>query len=243
MAEEQKQSWWKSLPGLLTAASGFVAALSGLVAGLNQLGVFRREEPAPQVVREAPAAGDSTAQHSAAPVTGGSASSAGPAAAPAQPLAPSAGTPSKPPTAASPGAVSPSAPAPAAAPRPPSSADTIPAGSQRLPKGTTLELTLLSRTCAPPAGQRRFTARLAAPVKVDGATVLPARTTAVLHIRRAVSPAAPQVRLDSLVGPDLALAVPPSQVRLRRDVVSGTCLPADARITVTLSAATTVRRR
>ena len=89
MAEEQKQSWWKSLPGLLTAASGFVAALSGLVAGLNQLGVFRRDQPAQQVVGVAPAARDSTAQHSGAPVTGGSASSAAPA--PAPPLHPIGG--------------------------------------------------------------------------------------------------------------------------------------------------------
>lgn len=240
MAEEQKQSWWKSLPGLLTAASGFVAALSGLVAGLNQLGVFRRDQPAQQVVGVAPAARDSTAQHSAAPVTGGSASSAGPA--PAPPLTPSAGAPSKAPTASSPRPASPPASEPAA-PRPANSADTAVAGSQRLPKGTALELAVPSRICAPPDGQRRFTARLAAPLKLDGATVLRANTTAVLHIRRAGSAAAPQVRLDSLVEADAVIAVPPSQVRFRRDAVSGTCLRADARITVTLGAATTVGRR
>jgi len=49
VADEPKQPWLKSIPGVLTAATGFIAALSGLVAGLNQLGVFQRE-PAPAVL-------------------------------------------------------------------------------------------------------------------------------------------------------------------------------------------------
>ena len=99
-----------------------------------------------------------------------------------------------------------------------------------------------SRTCAPESGLKRFTARLVTPVKVDGATVLPANATAVLHIRRAGSPAAPQARLDSLVARDLAVAVASSDVRLRRSAVNGTCLRANARITAILGATVTVRR-
>ena len=74
MADEQKPSRWKSLPGVLTAATGFVAALSGLVAGLNQLGVFRREPPAAQAVSAAPAPRGSTHRDSAAAVIAESAS-------------------------------------------------------------------------------------------------------------------------------------------------------------------------
>ena len=238
MAEEQRQSWWKSLPGLLTAASGFVAALSGLVAGLNQLGVFRRDQPAPQVV-------------AVAPVTGGSTSSAAPASAagPARSTTAEGGS-STAPARAAPRRAVPAAPAPAAAPvtapRPGPAADTVAgaaAGPQRLPKGATLELLVPKRTCAPEEGQKRFTARLVAPVKVGDATVLPANTPAILHLRRAGSPAALRVRLDSVVGPDVALAVPASDVRLRRGAASGTCLRADARIAVTLGAAAAVRRR
>ena len=71
-----------------------------------------------------------------------------------------------------------------------------PAGT-RLAKGTMLELTVPARTCAPEDGQRRFTARLASPVRASGATVLPAGTTAVLHLRRGGNPVAPRARLDS----------------------------------------------
>src|SRR5215213_795297 len=77
MANEQPPSWWKSLPGILTAATGFVAAMSGLVAGLNQLGVFRREEPPPQVVGTAPAARESTSQEMEPLVSSGASSTAG----------------------------------------------------------------------------------------------------------------------------------------------------------------------
>ena len=83
MADEQKHPWYKSVPGVLTAATGFVAALSGLVAGLNQLGVFKRE-PAPVTV-VAPAPPDSAARQRAAGTAGGSSSSAAPASAPRVP--------------------------------------------------------------------------------------------------------------------------------------------------------------
>ena len=99
----------------------------------------------------------------------------------------------------------------------------------RLAKGTVLELTVPARTCAPEDGQRRFTARLASPVRASGATVLPAGTTAVLHLRRGGNPVAPRARLDSLVRPDLAVAVPTSQVQIPRGSVNGVCLRADAR--------------
>ena len=214
MADEQRPSWWKSLPGILTAATGFVAALSGLVAGLNQLGAFRQEQPAPQVVSAAPAPRESTPDKPAAPAADGGASST------ARPTAPAAGRPVAPP------AVTPPVSTPA-----------------RLPKGTALELAVPGRTCAPASDAERFTARLVTPVKVGGTTVLPANTTAILHLRRAGSPAAPQVRLDSLVRQDMALAMPPSDVRLRRGATSGACLRANARITVTLGAAVTLRRR
>ena len=46
---EQKTGWWQTVPGLLTAAAAFIAALTGLLTGLNQLGVFERaREPAEQ---------------------------------------------------------------------------------------------------------------------------------------------------------------------------------------------------
>lgn len=216
MANEQKPSWWNSVPGMLTAATGFVAALSGLVAGLNQLGMFRREEPAPQAVATTPAPPATTAVEPAAPVTGKPASSTAPAPAPK----PRAGTGAD--TAATAGSG-------AAAPR-------------QLPKGTALELTVPVRTCAPAKGTRRVSARLSAPVTVNGDTLLLANTTAVLRLQRSGSQAAPQVRLDSLVRQDMALAMPRSDVRLRGDAVNGSCLRAHARLTATLTAAVPLGR-
>jgi hypothetical protein len=211
MANEQKPSWWNSVPGMLTAATGFVAALSGLVAGLNQLGMFRREEPAPQVVATAPAPPASTPVEPAAPAAGKSASS--------------------------------TAPAPAPAPKPrAATADSGAAAPRQLPKGTALELTVPLRTCAPAKGTRRVSARLAAPVTVNGDTLLPANTTAVLRLQLSGSRAALQVRLDSLVRQDMALAAPRSDVRLRGDAVNGACLRAHARLTVTLAAAVPLGR-
>ena len=249
MADEQHPSWWKSLPGILTAATGFVAALSGLVAGLNQLGVFRRDEPPAQVVGTAPVARESTPEEVGPQVASGASSTAdsvaadaeGPASVPNQvesvqprlpsssvgPGAPSAGPMARPPAAA------PASP-PAAAPASPPS---------RLAKGTVLELTVPLRSCAPAQGARRVSARLAAGVKSGGEILLPANTTAVLRLQRGGSREALQVRLDSLVRQDLALAVPPSNIRLRGDAADGLCLRAHSRMTVTLGAAVTLRRR
>jgi hypothetical protein len=204
---------WRSLPAVLTGATAFVAALTGLAAGLGQLRVFKRAQ-APQTVAMVPAGQNTIRDQSAAPITGGSTSSA-----------------ARVTTAQPPGPASPSRPATEA----PAVPDTS-AGESRLPKGTVLELEVPSRTCAPADGQRRFTARLAAPVRLNRATVLPVGTTAVLRIRRSQSSSAPQARLDSLVGPSLALAIPSSQVRSPRNATNGACLRTDARISATLSA-------
>ena len=37
------QSWWQTLPGILTALAGIMTALTGLILALNQVGVFSRE--------------------------------------------------------------------------------------------------------------------------------------------------------------------------------------------------------
>jgi hypothetical protein len=209
MAGEEKPSWWKSVPGLLTAATGFVAALSGLVAGLNQLNVFRRDAPAPQVVATAPAP---------------------PASAAAEPTATAADKPA-------PSTTSRPAPAPAPKQRIGITDSAAAAAPRQLPKGTALELTLPSRVCAPAKGTRRVPARLAAPIIVNGDTLLPAATTAVLRVQRSGPRSAPQVRLDSLVAHGDAFPVSRSDVRFRGDAVDGSCLRARARMTVTLSAA------
>ena len=79
-------------------------------------------------------------------------------------------------------------------------------------------------------------------VRVEGTTLLPAGTTAVLRLRRGGSSDAPVVRLDSLLREDQAMAVPAANVRLRRGAGAGNCLRADARITATLTAAMPLRR-
>lgn len=224
MADEPKQPWYKSVPGMLTAATGFVAALSGLVAGLNQLGAFKRA-PAPVTV-SAPAPPQS------AGTAGGSSSSATPAGpemgGPLVPVAraPSAGARSPTPTVPAPAA-------PPATPRP--ATDTTTARVSRLPKGALLELAVSDRICAPAEGRQRFTARLTSPVKSGGATVLPTGTTAVLRLRRGGSSGPPEARLDSLVGPQVAAAIPSSSVRIRRGA-AGDCLRADARLAARLGA-------
>ena len=251
MSDEPKQPWIKSLPGILTAATGFIAALSGLVAGLNQLGLFKRTEPPPVQVVASPARDTLRAGVESATV-GGSTSSARapePVAVPPGAPAPTAGTrvpASRPPAAAS---APPSKPAPVpapgsapdSAPRTAPSADSTSLVQSRLPKGTVLELTVPARTCAPADGAQRFTARLAAPVKLGGATVLPTNTVAVLRLRR--DGAAPAARLDSLLPAGGGTAVSASTIRIRRGAASGQCLKADARLAATLTAPVTLRRR
>jgi len=239
VTEDQKQLWWKSLPGVLTAATGFVAALSGLVAGLNQLGVFRREPAPAQVVGPGPTSRGVSARDSSEKVRGGSSSSAAGSGSDTGRSVTPGGAP---PTSTSTRAPSHST-APAGAP--PTRADTAAekaAAESLLPKGTSLDLEVRARTCAPSNGQKRFTARLASAVKDGGATVLPSGTTAVLHLRRAES-SQPQVRLDSLIWTDLAVSVPSSNARVRRGADGEACLRAGARITATLGTSVPLPRR
>jgi hypothetical protein len=56
-AEAVVVSFWKSLPGILTAAGGFVASISGLLIGLSQAGLIgpkseRAQEERPQQFTE-----------------------------------------------------------------------------------------------------------------------------------------------------------------------------------------------
>ena len=241
VADEQRQSWWRSVPGHLTAASGFIAALSGLVAGLNQLGVFRREPPAAQqVVGIAPRRATARPilrrrlrrgrlEHRSGPDDHNRA--AGPSTPGRRPAAPRRGHVAVEARAA--GAPPPRDTVKCWTRQPP-----LPSASRRARAragGAGADL----RACGRPAALHGAAGDAG---KVGAATVLPANTTAVLQVRRAGSPAAPQVRLDSLGRAD-ADAVPPSQARLRPDAANGTCLRADARIMVTLGAAMTVGRR
>jgi hypothetical protein len=227
VTDDPKQPWHKTLPGVLTAATGFIAALSGLVAGLNQLGVFRQEPPPSAVVGMSPTPSDKTAQDTS-PARSGDLP-------PPSVVEPSPGSPSTPTS-----VPRPAEPAPRAAPRPTHpapAADTATSSTAgRLAKGTVLQLTVPERTCAPEQGQRRFTARLTSPVRSSGGVVLPAGTTAVLHLRRAGTPAAPRARLDSLVRSGSALAIPSAQVQIPRGSVNGVCLRTDGRVSAVLGA-------
>jgi hypothetical protein len=241
MAEQQKSSWWSSVPGLLTAATGFVAALSGLVAGLNQLGLFRRDEPVARVEVTAAAPRESMPEpeeHTAAvtPATG----TAVPAPRPAAPAA----TPVPRAAAPRPAAPAPEVDAPVASAAPADSVkDTTSARSDEravvLPARTELELATALRVCAPASGQRRFTALLAAPARGQGGASLPAGTPAVLRIRRGESDRL-QVRLDSLLLRGGSVAVHRSTVSLPRGAVTDGCLRAGARVRATLSASVTI---
>jgi hypothetical protein len=231
VADEPKQPWYKSIPGILTAATGLIAALSGLVAGLNQLGVFRRDPPA-AVVSTTPAPADNTAQDTVRDFAG-----VRPMTPPGAALRPPAPNPAPPQSGAS--------DKPSTAPKPTRqapAADTANTGSVLVPKGTALSLTVPTRTCAPAEGARRLTARVAAAVEVNGATVIPAGTTAVLRLRRAADQPIPRVRLDSLVRSGRALPVSSSQVQIPRGWASGVCLRAGARLTAVLGDAVAVPR-
>lgn len=246
MADEPKQPWYKSVPGTLTAATGFIAALSGLVAGINQLGLFKRDHPAPQAAA-APAPATGAAAAPSTVTSGGSSNADGSQAKGEESSTAPPGATIKPQRAVSPTA--PPAPSTAGAPKPaPSAAVPTPAPAatdtaarlQRLPSGTRLELAVPARTCPADGKEQRFTARLTAPIRVGGAVVLPANTTAVLHAKKNGS-AAPDVRLDSLIRQRQPFAVPSSDVEVTRGAGGG-CLRAGARLAVTLTAPVTVRR-
>ena len=245
---EPRQPWYKSVPGILTAATGFIAALSGLVAGLNQLGVFRREPPPGAVVGTSPAPADNTAQDSAGFARGVAADSAaaGPATPPRTAPQPAASPEARPRPPAPPSGAAPPQPAdgtkPSKAPRP-ASTDTAGTASIVLPKGTAIALAVPSRTCAPAEGARRFTARVSSPVEVSGAAVIPAGATAALRLRRSPDSPPLRARLDSLVRSGRALPISVAQVRIPRGAVSGSCLEPGARLTVVLGEPVTLPRR
>lgn len=65
----KSQSWWQTLPGILTALAGIMTASTGLILALNQVGVFSRAStsasPTPTAVLSVspsakPAAGSAT---------------------------------------------------------------------------------------------------------------------------------------------------------------------------------------
>ena len=55
----KSQSWWQTLPGILTAVAGFITASTGLIVALNNMGVFSHDSksasptPTPTVVLSA----------------------------------------------------------------------------------------------------------------------------------------------------------------------------------------------
>lgn len=66
--DDRSGSWWKTLPGVLTATAAVVTATTGLIVALHQIGVFDRNDPAPaQAVSSAPSepSGAPTGAHSA----------------------------------------------------------------------------------------------------------------------------------------------------------------------------------
>ena len=49
MDEEKPQSWWKTLPGIMTAVTAFLTAITGLIVALHQTGMFSGvQEPSPK---------------------------------------------------------------------------------------------------------------------------------------------------------------------------------------------------
>ena len=242
MADEPKPSWWKSVPGTLTAATGFIAALSGLVAGINQLGVFRRESPAAQVVGTAAAP-----RHTGESTPPGRRAGDERSRLEHRPRADTRGSRPRPsvhqriPTPCV-TVETRTAPRERPAPRTRSgrrhrSGDTrAPAeGHDTRARGSLSNL----RARIGPRSLHRSARGTGQGRRGHG---LPANTTAVLRLRRGGSPPAPQVRLDSLVGRDLAVGAPSAEVRVRRSAVNGMCLRANARITATLGATLTWRR-
>lgn len=55
MAEKpEPQSWWHTLPGILTATAGIITAITGLIIALNQVGYFKKNETKPSVENTIP---------------------------------------------------------------------------------------------------------------------------------------------------------------------------------------------
>jgi len=70
----KKPSFWKTLPGILTAAAGFTTAIAGLIVALNQAGLLKRSVPVPPAATSAElpvsSSTDSTAADASTPGTG-----------------------------------------------------------------------------------------------------------------------------------------------------------------------------
>jgi hypothetical protein len=76
--EPRPNSWWQTLPGILTAAGAIITAVTGLVIALNQAGLFKRQNEA-EPDSSATAQAQATRGRGTDPVEGSKA---------AQPLAP-----------------------------------------------------------------------------------------------------------------------------------------------------------
>lgn len=64
----KSQSWWQTLPGILTAVAGIMTASTGLILALNQVGVFSRESTSASPTPTTPVV--LSASPSAKPATG-----------------------------------------------------------------------------------------------------------------------------------------------------------------------------
>jgi hypothetical protein len=53
--DEEGPSWFRTLPGVLTAIAGVITAITGLVIGLSQTDLFGDEEPPPAAAPSTPA--------------------------------------------------------------------------------------------------------------------------------------------------------------------------------------------
>jgi|SRR5579871_1956817 len=77
--ESESKGWWRTLPGLLTAAAGIITALTGLLVAVHQTGFFDRSPQPVSETRSEPHPTDSshpirTESAAAAPAVGTSAS-------------------------------------------------------------------------------------------------------------------------------------------------------------------------
>lgn len=135
MPEQPKQGWWHTVPGLLTAAAAFLAALTGLVAGLSQTGLFDRSreqvQPPQTTASISPAEHDTSAPRSRAILPSEEASGPEPAGTPAPP--PRVKPEIRPGSVPSVEGTAPSRADTAPAPRPDTSAATIPPAATPVP--------------------------------------------------------------------------------------------------------------
>lgn len=72
MAEQQKpQSWWRTIPGVLTAIAGIITAITGLIVALNQTGMFSHipVSDAPHRIEASSASSGSAASNHSSPTS------------------------------------------------------------------------------------------------------------------------------------------------------------------------------